>query len=265
MSDILSGYNATQSRSIFLNYEIEEVKKPSLISKSILESESNRINFWNSGSESRANNPNIKQKEVITLQQNQGMQIEEEAKKENIGLPIKSEGPYTAMKFFESARRSSSKSLDEPSKDAVPVNGPNVESKSNNNSLFSFNDNKNNTNVEKPNESMKIEPEKSMNVNSNKSFRSKNDNSVEVIYSLLNRQFPEQSTFVSKLTEDGYSPSKLVNINKIQIKKKSAATFEGLDDGKSSFSEGKSVADQTNTKPDSLASKQSQPNKSEEK
>lgn len=248
ISDVLQGYNSLQSKAVLLYYDIEEIKKPNLINnnnssinnnrKVVVEptinlQPNNKVLLWDN-SNRHSNTKSFR--EILKIQSN----LIEDTRRDGININSMTDerNPFNGVKFFESARRSNSKSLDD-NKETGGTSG-NLENKSNN-SAFSFNDLKSIGVADRTNDPTKVENDKSLNdkslndkslnFNSNKSVQSNKDG-VEVLYSILNRQFPQQSTFISKLSDNGYSPNKLASISKIQIKKKNVTSFEGLDESR---------------------------------
>ena len=219
-----------------LFYEIEEIKRPATLLKRPFEANSlglhsNKLLLWDA-----TNKSNTKSfKEVFKIHPQVGMMEDSRRELLNGNSVAEERSPFSGVKYFESARQSNSKSM-EGSKDVNTMQNntaiANPESKCSN-SAFSFNELKTNG-ADRTNDGVKQDlNDKSFNLNSNKSFRSKSEQGVEQLYKEINKLLPEQSTFFSKLTEGGYSPNKLSNISKIQIKKKNTATF-GDSDGRKS-------------------------------
>jgi len=191
LSDIWSGYNEPETHKIDLYYEIKEVPLENNISTPKYRKQSGRQDTiqrrptgYFGGS-------------VTQIKEEPPIQLNKSNKDENVisdRLPEKF-GPYSGADYFEGVRRSASMSR-------MSEKGSN-EGKSNGSSGFSFNETgnreTNSKGVHIPNS---------------------NDQSLKILYSQLNQQFPDESKFTSQLLKAGQSMNSSGPIKLIPVKRK---------------------------------------------
>jgi len=196
LSDVWSGYNEPASNKIDLEYEIKEVKQQqrktshdqvssqSFKKEAISRRPTGYFGGLQAAVQSQENNNNSNNNKITP--------VKLEKDKSNGAQNGDKSNPYTGSEYFDAMRRSAS------------ISRQSYEAESNGSSGFSFND------------TTKKEP---VGKNTNHIVGS-NDNSLKILYSQLNQQFPDENKFTSQLLKNGQLLNNSSAIKQIPVKRK---------------------------------------------
>lgn len=196
LSDIWSGYNEPESHKIDLFYEIKEIP----IETDEIQTPKGRLTNGRKDMISRRPTGYFGGGQVIQTKEEPsggiGLQANKSNKEDNLVMPSEKLGPYSGADYFEDVRRSASLSRNSEKSGH--------EGKSNGSSGFSFND----TTANRDSHSKGTH------------IAGSNDQSLKILYSQLNQQFPDESKFTSQLLKTGQNPNNSGPIKLIPVKRK---------------------------------------------